>query len=299
MMGFLILGLVLLFLLAIWWVPRGTVAHELFGLPGLWYRNFQVDLSETRYQSISYGSHRRQYLLMIKEKEDAPRRRSIIVFFHGGAWRYGRPEFFLSYAAYFAARGYGVVLPSLRRQPDHTFAHMREDLASILKKVREISGPAGWEDRSWFVAGMSSGGHLASHTFLDPGLKQHIPHLKGAFLLAAPLALDELGMAAIRRKLAGEPGTEAYHSADPLEWLDENRLPPLLLVHGTHDGLVPMTSSRKFLDKAKNLGHDHLEWITLEKGSHLDAVSWSYAHNELSRRLEAWLTRVDSLKPPA
>ena len=67
---------------------------------------------------VPYGSHARQYSIVVRPRDPRDRVSGRIAFyFHGGAWTFGRPETFTPAAIPWLAQGFTVVLPSYRRPP--------------------------------------------------------------------------------------------------------------------------------------------------------------------------------------
>jgi len=92
----------------------------------------------------------------------------VMVFFHGGGWKSGdRSEYpLLGYR--FAKAGIGVVIPSYRLMPQNPYPAQMEDAAAAFAWVYRNIAQNGGDASRIYVAGHSSGGHLASLLALDP-----------------------------------------------------------------------------------------------------------------------------------
>ncbi len=270
----------------------GHALHELLHIPDHWYRCRQVLPSGFSMRKLPYGDHPRQYFLLSVPPEGIGQQKLMVIFFHGGAWRFGQPEHFQAYAAFFAQRGYAVALPSYRRIPGARMKEMREDLRQLLPVVHKAIEETGMDIGGLLVGGMSSGGHLAAHLALDATLQHKALPVRAGLFFAAPLDLEALPRSILRDALAGKPGSAFFQQANPIHLLDRPAPPAMLLVHGSSDGLVPQACSSRFLARARAVGTEDIQWIDLEGGTHLDAMSWVHRPNRLRRQVLDWLERL-------
>lgn len=98
----------------------------------------------------------------------------VVLFVHGGAWRYGDRWQYGPLGHRLAKEGLVVVVPSYRLAPKHPHPAQIEDVAAALAwTVRHVAEYGGDPNRI-FLAGHSAGGHLVALLALHDGyLAQH------------------------------------------------------------------------------------------------------------------------------
>ena len=195
----------------------------------------------------------------------------LVVWIHGGAWLMGSKDW--NNAQYLVRHGYAIASVDYRMTTEGAFPVQIQDCNEALNFIVAHAREIGVDGKRLVVAGGSAGGHLALLVGLarqqpgfgaDPAIKpaaildffgptdfttgleqlESMHSKKGMELfkdavpklLGAPLSLD-LGKAKI---------------ASPLNYIGTNS-PPVLMVHGSNDELVPVAQSRQLqaaLDRA-------------------------------------------------
>ncbi len=107
-----------------------------------------------------------------KDKKNFP----VMVFFHGGGWKSGDRSEYPLLGNRFAKAGIGVVIPSYRLMPQNPYPAQMEDAAAAFAWVYRNIAQYGGDASRIYVAGHSSGGHLASLLALDPKYLAEIRH---------------------------------------------------------------------------------------------------------------------------
>ncbi|MFM9951464.1 MAG: alpha/beta hydrolase [Saprospiraceae bacterium] len=276
---------------------KGTALHEILNLPHYWAKISAVPDNGMQVTRHAYGRHPRQYFLCATPPGNLQNSSGqAVVFFHGGAWRFGTPEQFIGYAKFFTGLGYTTFLPSYRRIPVYHFGHLHEDLVAMLAKIMELT--SAHENGTKLIAGgMSAGGHMAAILAQDPfvwqlsGLNQN----PVAALLAcgAPLDLDQLSNSPVLLRLAGRRGSPQYHRANPAWHVRQAETAlPTLCIHGTADGLVPVACAHSFARFAKEKPNDNLTFHLIEGGTHLDAGRWVFRDDAERQQLVGWLKAI-------
>ena len=189
------------------------------------------------------------------------------VFFHGGGWRGGSARQFVPFSTVLAQRGVmglSVEYRLLRAGDGETPNDAVRDARSAMRWVRKNAAQLGCDTRRIAAGGGSSGGHLAMMTAMKTSLDDPTDDLRidprpaALLVLNAPLNFDDYASAvplAERRKLS------------PHHLLDAT-LPPLLILQGTADKVVPYKQVTDFRDKAKALGVRDLTLIPFEGRTH-------------------------------
>ncbi len=246
------------------------------------------------HQKYFYGKQRKQYLCWFEPKE--PTTAPLIIFFHGGAWTFGSPEMFSNRARLFIKKGYRVIMPAHRKLPKFDYNTIREDLILMMRKVKVLMKEKGISNQKIILSGMSSGGNLAALLLLEDTLLKETGFASndfiGAFFCAAPLNLAGMTDSFVLDMYAGKKDSDSFRLASPINHLQDDFSTPLLIIHGTQDGIVRFQSTLDFVEKLKRINPDILDFYTIQKGSHLDAVSWAYKNNATRKVILNWLERI-------
>lgn len=272
---------------------KGTVLHEVLNLPLLWLKLLQVSSGKFTEQYYQYGKHTHQYLLILHPPPFIADDR-LLIYFHGGAWRLGRPEYFRSYARPFLERGFTVVFPSVRRTPRFGYFSIREDLTALLRQLSNL----GLKREQVIIGGMSSGGNLAALTLFNEEELMRADwfpsDFSGAFFMGAPLDLEAMPDSEPLLSFTGPRHSEQFRQANPVSYLHnlEHSPWPLLFIHGTHDGLVPFPAAAKFVDRLRPVHQGRIDFHRIDNGTHLDAISWVYADNEIRHAIMEWIVKI-------
>lgn len=270
---------------------KGSLLHEILSLPIFWAQAVASNLPKARAERLFYGPGRRQYYLLAKPSAAAARG-PLLIYLHGGSWRWGKPEYFLAHAALLNQLGYTVALPTYRPTPRANYAAIREDLAAMLRHLPRALELSFESLPSTELGGMSAGGHLAAMIALDHRLRAQAGLPAQAFrrfaALGAPLDLELMPDNFIIRSLAGHKGQPAFQEANPAYWAERDSGQHLsaMLVHGTHDGMVPLACAMSFV-KCWPKGAP-LQLAREEKGTHLSAASWFFKAGAPRQALMRW-----------
>ena len=185
---------------------------------------------------LAYGDAPRQVLDLYLPDRPAPR---LFVFIHGGGWRGGDKEHYRALGELLANFGYAVVLPNHRLAPEHPYPAMAEDVAAAVAWVLRYAHESGVRQDGIFLAGHSSGAHLAALLSLHPRLLPQagvaLGDIAGAICISGVYDLTHY---------AG-PGSEylepvfgrlpaALAEASPLHHM-RSGAPPFFLAYAEHD----------------------------------------------------------------
>ncbi|QDU22789.1 alpha/beta hydrolase [Urbifossiella limnaea] len=178
-----------------------------------------------------------------------------VVLFHGGAWRFGTRAQLSWVIEALAAKGYVAASASYRLAPKHLLPDQLHDVRSAVRFVRANAKTYGADPDKFAVGGFSAGAHLAMLAAFDPPAGQPLgarcvvdffgptdltlyskdPDLEDAFMVPF------LGKAC-------KTDPEVYRRASPVAFAAKG-VPPVLLVHGTADLIVPIVHSEKLHEK--------------------------------------------------
>jgi acetyl esterase/lipase len=228
------------------------ITHDAGGGPGTWVE-------------VPYGSDVKQtFDVVAPEKVGAPR--PMIVFVHGGGWTAGDKHLFWPAMRALATRGYvtATVNYRLARDAARAFPVGVQDVRCAVATVVSRAAEWGADPGRVVLWGASAGGHLAALVglapdaplFRGPCAASARIEVRGVVSYYAPLDLVDTERrypkrmhAAVLELFRKEPGTPAYEAmakaASPATWVGPGA-PPVLLVHGSADRIVPPDDSRRF-----------------------------------------------------
>lgn len=201
----------------------------------------------------------------------------LVVMIHGGAWaRGGRFEMGLTkWAGYLASAGMAVISIDYRLAPATTYPDSFQDCLDAVDWAVEHAESLGADPTRIGLWGDSAGGHLVlllatSQThpaFRGPRLRAGAERLRAVVAFYPPTDLRALD-AAERRGFTGtrtvrdfvgadpehDPGR--WHEASPIEHVHP-ALPPILVLQGTRDFLVPHSQATSFAERLGAVGAPH------------------------------------------
>lgn len=250
------------------------------------------------HEKYTFGPKENQYLCWFEPKE--VRYAPIIVFYHGGGWTFGSPELFSDRAKLFVELGYRVVMPAHRKLPRNRYPQIRQDLILTLETIRHILKTKKITSQKLLVGGMSSGGNLAGLLLFDQTLwakgNWQASDFIGGFFCGAPMNLAGMTDSFVLENYAGKRHSDTFRLASPMQHLPPQMNKPILVIHGTKDGLVNYQSTADFVTELALRNQQKTDFYTIRGGSHLKAVSWAYEENEVRKKILDWLKQFSHLR---
>ena len=174
-----------------------------------------------------------------------------LIYIHGGSWGGGDPRRqFRTIAHHLAENGWVVVAIRYPLSPRATFPDHLLGVQEAIQWARTAGTTFGVDPDRVAVAGGSAGAHLASLAALTPGSS-----ISAAVVLYGIYDFFNRNRTRFdwplipRRVMKTTPDRdpEAYRRASPLDQVRADA-PPFLVVHGSHDSLVPVMESRYFAE---------------------------------------------------
>lgn len=231
---------------------------------------------------IPYGPHPRQLLDVIARRTTAGRP-PVLLQIHGGSWvrgrrdRQARPLMFA-----LAGQGWVCVSAGYRVSPEVTFPDHLVDVKRALAWIRREGPGLGWDTDFVAVTGGSAGGHLAALLALTPGDAEYQPGFEevdtsvsacipiyGIFDLLRRDGRTPLWPFLERAVMRVAPG-EA-----PLAWrraAPQHRIapaaPPFMVIHGSHDSLVRVGTSRRFVAALRETSRSPVVYAEIPGATH-------------------------------
>lgn len=193
--------------------------------------------------AVSYGPDPMQALDVYRpvDARGAP----VVVFLYGGRWQGGQRGDYAFVGAALAAKGVLTVVPDYRRYPQVRFPVFVEDAAQALRWARDHAREYGGDPARLFLAGHSSGAHIAALLASDARFLSAVgmqpKDLAGVVGIAGPYDFVPLTDADLRDIFGPEP---QWAASQPVNFVDGDE-PPFLLLHGSDDKRVwPRNSAR-------------------------------------------------------
>jgi acetyl esterase/lipase len=222
-----------------------------------------------QFRDLAYNDHPRQRLDIYLPATDPPH--PTVVLIHGGGFRFGDKRIHFEMARYLVAQGYAVVAPNYRLTPEYSHPAPVEDVFCALAWVGNHG--AGFDLNTERIAalGESAGGYLAlalgmvDAPPLDDCPQTQPPPVRAviayypitglAFEDYSPLTALFLYSYAGVAVGAGTQLDEHWNATiSPTRWIDSTE-PPILLIHGADDGVVPVNDTIRMADALTAAGH--------------------------------------------
>ncbi len=211
----------------------------------------------------------------------------LVVMIHGGGWaRGGRFEMGLSkWAGYLASAGFAVVSIDYRLAPAAQFPAPFQDCLDAVDWAVEHADELGADPARVGLWGDSAGGHLVlllatsqTHPAYDgPRMRTAADRLRAVVAFYPPTDLLRLyraetrggGITSLVKDFVGtdpDADPQRWRNASPIEQVHPD-VPPILLLQGTRDLLVPHSQATSFAERLQAAGADH-ELHILEDAVH-------------------------------
>jgi len=189
--------------------------------------------------------------------------RSAYIFFHGGSWAIGMPEWGYENCRRYAGKGMVAVSIEYRLQNVHAtyISDAVADALSAISWVREHAGELGINPGKIVVAGFSSGAHLAACAAMISkrnyfGDNQKFSSQPNAVILqSAAYTVENRGA------ISPTIPTESYSPINNVK----NGLVPMLLMHGEFDDIVKYPEFEQFVEKMKQT-NNKFEYKSFKSG---------------------------------
>jgi len=189
--------------------------------------------------------------------------RSAYIFFHGGSWAIGMPEWGYENCRRYSGKGMVAISIEYRLQNVHGtyISDAVTDALSAVSWVRAHSKELGINPDKIVVAGFSSGAHLAACTAMISksnfiGDNQKISSQPNAVILqSAAYTVENRGA------ISPTIPIEIYSPMNNVE----NDLVPMLLLHGEFDDIVEYSEFEQFVEKMKQT-NNKFEYYSFKSG---------------------------------
>ena len=242
-----------------------------------------------------------QTMTLYEPVDDRKSLRSAVLLIHGGGWVLGQQQDIRWYGPEYAKRGYVAARISYRLLPKYVFPDCLYDCKAAIRWLRLHAKEYRIDPDRIIVQGDSAGGHLAAMLAVtrpeddlegtdNLGVSSAV---QAAIVYYGVLDLDyylthdtsfvcEFGNSA-QNLMSHFAGVESRHGMTPLETASpvsyiHPDTPPIFLVQGTEDMLVPYPICTNFHTKLLQMGIK-TRMVTVPYNHAFDMVLWRIRHD--------------------
>lgn len=217
----------------------------------------------------------------------AVRRAPLFVYVHGGGWTGGGPQKQARRMYHSLAReGWTVAALRYPLAPGATICDQVRSINQAIHHFRTEADRYDIDPGRIVLSGSSAGGHLASLAAL--GTSPEFRDGFGPADVSVAACIPMYGIYDMVNRFKTRPNwpyvdrdvmrgsydekPDEFHAVSPIDHLRADA-PPFLVVHGTHDSLVPIAEAEVFVEAARAAGAD-VEFVRVLGAQHgFDAVS--------------------------
>ena len=237
---------------------------------------FPKSQSVKEHINLPYGSAPKQVLDVVSSGKckNSP----VIVFAHGGSWRWGQKDYHRTIGQQFARSGIVFTTIDYRLYPDVRFPSFPQDVALSVQWVRENISKYGGDRNRIFLMGHSAGAHSVSLVGLDPKYLQELggglDWIKGVIPMACPFEFDPSKEFLYRDLFPRDLDvTKLMPMGIPLE----GNIPSFFIMQGGLDPIIRNDSALEFARKVEKAG-----------GRAQVKLYRTHGHFSLVRRTTSW-----------
>lgn len=222
-------------------------------------------------------------------------KRPVIVYFHGGSWSEGKPDWFFYACESYAKKGWVACAVEYRiygRQGTLPFDAVM-DAKSAIRWLRQHSTEYNIDTNKIVASGNSAGGHLILCATLADKWNEKTDDLKFSsvpnvlMVNSGVYDLTDQNTAWIRKDLKDK---NLVKEISP-DYLFKNNFPPTLIIHGTDDQNVPYSTAQKFVTGLTKTGNSKIEFHSIKGAGHFIWFDPKYS-SEVSRLRNEFLTKL-------
>ncbi len=221
-------------------------------------------------------------------------KRPVIIYFHGGSWSEGKPDWFFNACENYAKKGWLACAVEYRTYGRHGTLPFDAvmDAKSAIRWLRQNANKYNIDPDKIVASGNSAGGHLILAAALADkwNEKTDNPNYSPApnllLVNSGVYDLTDRTTAWIRKDLKDK---NMVKEISPVYLIKKN-MPPTLIIHGTADKNVPYSSAKLFVDEMLKAGNKNIEFQPLNGAGHFIWFDATYSP-EVARLRADFLTK--------
>ena len=209
--------------------------------------------------------------LFLPDSVDSPAGTPLIIYFHGGSWTTGKPDYFFNEARSYVGRGWAAAAVEYRLGARHgtlPFAAV-QDARSAIRWVRQHADRYRIDTTRILATGNSAGGHLVLTSALANEVNESTDDISvsptpNALLVTS--GVFDLTVENTQWITRAAGADQDVKSISPNHLLRPG-LPPTLIVHGTEDRNCPYPTAQHFVTEMESLGNS-VTFHPVQSGGH-------------------------------
>jgi acetyl esterase/lipase len=201
----------------------------------------------------SYSSPRNANLKsLIYIPKQVEKNTAIVFLLHGGGFYQGAPNWMHGWASALSEQGIAVASLAYPLAPEATFPMQSDEIALSIQDLKIEFSKRQVDTTSIFIAGSSAGGTLALTTAL---IHSEIK-INGVIALypITDFSKPFESTTDMQKITTVYKGSNSFKAISPIHQIHQG-LPPLLLIHGRKDLIVPVEQSIEFVEAWKKQGN--------------------------------------------
>ena len=237
-----------------------------------------------------------QIFVPTRHGDGAETRYPLVVYVQGSAWMEQEIYRYMAQLERIAARGFVVAIVQYRPSTLRPFPAQVQDAKTAIRFLRKEAARFHIDPARVALMGDSSGGHTALLAGFTPNHPELDTPLYGEFSCGVRCIVDYYGPTDIRR-MNERPSTQDHISPDSPEgrliggcnvlenpekaaptvvmhYVGPDPLPPLLILHGTKDRLVPFYQSILLYEEMRKWGKD-VTFYRIQGADHGGPAFWA------------------------
>ena len=215
------------------------------------------------------GSIKLDMHIFLPDKTNFQGPRPVIVFFHGGSWSDGKPDWFFYPCLDYTKKGWVACAVEYRvyNQVGTTPFESVKDARSAIRWLRQNAGEYGIDTGRIVASGNSAGGHMVLCSALADRYNEKTDNL--AYSPVPNILLVNSGVFDLTPPSWYSKNAEDSNHVKQISpvYLVRKGMPPTLIIHGTEDGNVPYATALTF-DRAMKLAGNEYEFRSIQGASH-------------------------------